>query len=259
MRRLLGVALFAFPVISMAVLPHAPSDAEVAALPQFCAVKYKRPGPNAEAQFGAKNWIHMHHYCGALKFVNRARNYPKDRNYYLANAKGEYHYMIKAAEPTFWFRPQMYVELAKVHLQLGERIDAQKWLFEAIVFNPRYEAAYLSLVEVQRTDGAQAEALETATRGLRNLPQSNALQKAYVDLGGKMPFPEPRPLETRPDFPPAPNQAALNESAADAKMNDGDAVSGAVQETDNSATSGCRFCPPDEIQQRWRESFQQGQ
>lgn len=255
LKRLAGVVLLAQPLFVFAALPYAPSDAEVAQLPNFCAVKFKRPGPNFESQFGRKNWIHMHHYCHGLKFVNRAKNYPKESRDYLARAKGEYQYVFRTTEPTFWFRPQMYVEVARIHLQLRERPEAQKWLSEAIKLNPRYEPAYISLINLLREDGAQGTALELATQGVRYLPASEALKKAYLDSGGNMPFPEPMATPSSAEQSSAP-PAAAGAEADESAVTTATQTSDESNEADAAPTTGCRFCPPEQIQQRWRESFQ---
>lgn len=258
-KRLVGVLLLSPPLFAFAALPYAPSDAEVAQLPNFCAIKFKRPGPNFESHFGRKNWVHMHHYCHGLKFVNRARNHPKDRREYLGRAKGEYAYVFRTTEPDFWFRPQMYVEVARIHLQLGERTDAQKRLMEAIRLNPRYEPAYVALIALQKEDGAHGATLELATQGVRYLPTSEALKKAYLDSGGKLPLPDPitttRATSTseRPLTAPENAEQAPSEPSA-STMNQDEAA--APQGAEGERMTGCRFCPPEEIQQRWRESFQ---
>lgn len=255
LKRLAGVVLLVQPLFALAALPYSPSDAEVAQLPNFCAVKFKRPGPNFESQFGRNNWVHMHHYCHGLKFVNRARNYPKERREYLAQAKGEYHYVFRTTEPTFWFRPQMYVELARIHLQLRERPDAQKWLGEAIKLNPRYEPAYAGLIALLREDGAADTALELATQGVRYLPASEVLKKAYLDSGGKMPFPDPVASPSSADRTLAlPTEAG--ENSVEPPVTTAIPASDESTEPEAAPSTGCRFCPPEQIQQRWRESFQ---
>lgn len=255
--RLASVLLLTQPLFA-AAMPYAPTDAEVAALPKFCAVKFKRPGPNSEAQFGRKNWIHMHHYCHGLKFVNRARNYPKESRGFLVQAKGEYEYVFKATEPTFWFRPQMYVEMARIHVQLREKTAAQERLTDAIRLNPRYEPAYTALINLLKEDGAQATVLELATQGVRYLPASEALKKAYLDSGGKMPFPEPISTSSAAEQPAASSADARENASEQEAATAPTPQSAESQDVEASSSGACRFCPPDEIQQRWRESFQSG-
>lgn len=254
-KRLVGVLLLSQSLMAFA-LPYAPSDAEVAQLPNFCAIKFKRPGPNFESHFGRKNWIHMHHYCHGLKFVNRARNHPKDSRVHLGRAKGEYAYVFRNAEPDFWFRPQMYVEVARIHLRLGERTEAQARLMEAIRFNPRYEPAYLALIDLQKQDGARAAVLELATQGVRYLPASEALKRAYLDSGGTLPLPDPIATTSGSGQTRADPASAERGSSAQAVPPQPQDEAAAAEATQGERPTGCRFCPPDEVQQRWRESFQ---
>lgn len=263
MKRLLVAASLLIPLQAAAVLPYGMTDAELAALPPLCMAKMKGNNPsNYVAQFGAHNWGQMHHYCHGVKFVNRARTYPKDRRFYLNNAKGEYRYVINHTKPDFWFRPQVYVELARVHMQLGETAEAQSQLHAAIAFNRGFEAAYVSLIELQVGMGTRSAALETATEGLKYLPDSKRLQKAYLDNGGKKPFPEAvvkvvPPAAAEGQSPEAAEQISRpQEEDAAAQSGPGDSQQTSTQP---AVERGCRFCPPDEVQQRWRESFQTGQ
>ena len=258
---LFGVMLAAYSLLSQAALPHAPTEAELARLPPFCAVRFGRQGPDFQSQLGRQNWIHIHHYCHGLKFVMRAQNYPKERRAYLNQARGEYEYVLHRVEPTFWLRPQMNVEMARIYLQLKERSLAQSRLSDAIRLNPRFEPAYVLLLGILAEDGARSAALDVATQGLRHLPASEPLKKAYLDNGGSRPFPEPMQAGTTPTSAPEPAAssaetgetppAAVDQAAAQA-VQQGEAATSA----EGAAGSACRFCPPSEIQERWRESFQ---
>lgn len=261
MKRVLLAASLLLPLQAAAILPYAFSESEMAALPPLCIAKMRGKGADYAAQFGV-DWGHMHHYCHGVKYVNRARAYPKDRSTYLRSAKGEYGYVIKHARPDFWFRPQLYLELARVHSQLGETAEAQEQLLAAIAFNRRFEAAYIDLMQVQDRMGARNAALETATEGLRYLPESARLQNAYLERGGKRPFPDPVASTPPPTAPEAEPSAASAQAGRDTAQAEAAAVE--QPETESSGTgagseAACRFCPPEEIQQRWRESFQPGQ
>lgn len=255
MKRFLLTSLLIYPLAAHALLPHAPSEAELAALPAFCAERLKGVGHGGafQAQLGRANWIHIHHYCHAVKLVNRARQYPRDRSKYLQMSLGEYAYVFKNTRPDFWMRPQMYVELSRVHVQLGDVPQALKWLGDAIAFNPRYEAAYVALIDLQRANGAASSALEVATQGLRHLPESSRLQKSYLELGGKKPFPEPvGAVSTKA---PMGSEDVKADGVSPAPHSD----DGRAAEEGLAADKGCRFCPPEEIQQRWKDSFERPQ
>lgn len=87
-------------------LPYAPSTLELSRLPPFCAARYKKE-PIAykswEQRFGQENWIHMHHYCDALNFMNRARfeTDKRIRDHYLGVAVGNLNYVLARWNPNF--------------------------------------------------------------------------------------------------------------------------------------------------------------
>ncbi len=268
MKRMLIAGLLACPLCATAVEQFPPSATELRMLPPFCADRLEKGsgGKNvaSAARLGKANYLHIHHYCFAVNFVNRARRAhdQKDRIYNLGLAKSNYNYVIKATEPRFWMRPQIYVELGRVHLQLKEAGDALRLFNDAIRFNPAYEPAYHALIDVQRQSGRAKDGLEVATAGLQRIPDSQSLKKAYLELGGKEPFPEPI-AKAAPEPPtassapePEPDRADKTATAAVAPTAEGTAASGSPPgDSAPVPTSGCRYCPPEEVQRKWRESF----
>lgn len=274
MKGIFFVGLLIYPLLANAVEQFAPNAAELSALPPFCADRLQKgsggKGSAAVAQLGKGNYLHIHHYCFAVNFVNRARRArdQKDQSYNLGLAKNNYNYVIKATEPRFWMRPQMYVELGKVHLQLKEAGEANRLFNDAIVFNPAYEPAYHALIDLYREGGRGKDALDVATAGLRHVPASASLKKAFLDLGGKEPFPEPiakaAPAPSDTDSPPEqlPDQVSEPQPEDAGVPADTAPVTATVTPSLDAPggaepipESGCRFCPPEEIQRRWRESF----
>jgi len=270
------VALCLSGIAGQALAQHNPGGtlAEQALLPRFCVVKLKDDNSTAEAksfisQFGFANWLHIHHYCYALNYLSRANSVgkAKERDYLRSRAAADYRYVLSKARPDFWMRPQLLVELGRIYVQLKEPGKAIPLFNEAITANRSYLPAYVALLAQLRGTNASGAALDVATEGLRHIPDSEALRKAYLELGGKEPFPAPA-TASRPDSPapsaeetrPAPVQAETG-SHSDGVAR---AADGAAEEAGKPAgeetvpDSGCRFCPPDEIQERWRESFNRG-
>lgn len=244
-----------------------PSDAELGTLPSFCTVKLKMRGSPQEkaeiARYGRANWEHIHHYCVALVSVERARRAanPGQVQVYLKTAAEQYEYVNGGFEKTFWLRPQIYLEYGKVLVRLNRQNDAVRLFSDAVKLSPAYLAAYLSLIDTYKTLGMKPAALDAATAGLRNLPDAKALQQAYLDLGGQRPFPEP--AQARPAEPPSTTEVARPESparenvpASSAEKSSASAPPGETGEAASDAAGrSCRFCPPEEIQKKWRESF----
>ena len=268
------VAMLAFCIVAtIAFAQQNPegSPAEKALLPKFCIVRFKDDKQSAEAQAvigqlgGWENFLSIHHYCYAQVFLNRAgkASNPRDAEYQRQLAVGEYGYILRAARPDFWMRPQMYVELGRIHIQRRQPEKALVLFHNAIAFNPAYLPAYMALISQLRQMGDRSAALEAASAGLQHLPGSVALKKNYLDLGGKEPFPEPITREA-----PAPRDVgAQTPSVTPKDEGESNAASVAsesaaqlapdaqVEAADGEAERGCRFCPPEEIQQRWRDSF----
>jgi hypothetical protein len=81
-------------------LPFAPTDAEVRALPVECKAKLLGTPQGLQERFerlyGAGTWEHLHHYCFALNFMNRAR-FALDNNekrYDIQVAINNYDYVL---------------------------------------------------------------------------------------------------------------------------------------------------------------------
>lgn len=263
MKRLFFAGIAALAIVDcLAAEAFAPSDSELSMLPAFCARKLKGQETPAE---GAR-YPHMHHYCFGLNFVNRALRSrdPSDRRFNLSSAKGEFGYVIKHTPPDYWMRPQIYVDVGRVHRQLKETVEALGMFSQAIAMNPAFLPAYAELITTYRMNGDRKSALETATSGLRYLPDAKSLQDAYLEFGGRKPFPEP--VRRSPVTETPVGEAAQGDSEkvpahkyqAPANRDDVSSTSeselGRVDAND-PPEKGCRFCPPEEIQKKWRDSF----
>lgn len=252
-----------------AALPYGPTDAEFATLPQFCKARMKEGLSKAEkialsGNIGENNFLHIHHYCIAANFMkNRLRlvKTPQERENMLREIVGNYKYVLDHGEKTFWMRPQIHVEMASALLMLKQKAEAMSQYSQAIAFNPAYQPAYMPLITAYRELGNTSTALEVATAGLRQFPDSKPLQQAYLSVGGKKPFPEPvakvapevKAKVESPSSPAIDTQSA--ESVAGPAGGAAAPASGSAPEPEVVSERGCRFCPPEEIQKKWRESF----
>lgn len=252
-----------------AALPYGPTDAEFATLPQFCKARMKEGLSKAEkialsGNIGENNFLHIHHYCIAANFMkNRLRlvKTPQERESMLREIVGNYKYVLDHGEKSFWMRPQIHVEMASALLMLKQKAEAMSQYSQAIAFNPAYQAAYMPLIRAHREMGSGSAALEVATAGLRQFPDSKPLQEAYLSLGGKKPFPEPVAKavpEVKPKVESQPPQATAPQPAEPSGAPGATTAaptSSTAAEPDVVLERGCRFCPPEEIQKKWRESF----
>ncbi|MBP8277502.1 MAG: hypothetical protein KAX55_11485 [Propionivibrio sp.] len=242
--------------------PFAPSEAELANLPPFCVRKLKN---QMTPQEGAM-YPSVHHYCFGLNFINRAARArdANSRSFNLTSAKGEINYTIRASPKDHWLLPQLYTDLGRTHLKLKEADQAIRAFSQALNVNNAYEPAYRGLIDSFRAAGSPSSVLDVARSGLRYFPDSKYLKKVYLDSGGKEPFPEP--ALKKETSPPVVKEGDSNVIADDengqvrAEPPSSDpAVNQASESSDNANTErACRFCPPAEIEKRWRESFESG-
>ena len=273
MKRLILVCLFSIMIPQAGAAPPSgpATKAEIAKLPPLCRVKLgnvsRAEMSAAERSLGANNWLHFHHYCYAVNFLrNRLSSVrtPSDRKWMFNTIIANYAYVLENGEKTFWMRPQIHLEMGRVYEQMQEKGAAMGQYTQAINFNPDFQPAYLPLIAVQRDLGDSKGALATATEGLRRFPSSTGLKKSYLSLGGKEPFPEPiiKKAAVPQDARPQASVTTKDEpQGSDASVASKPAVKPApddqAESVEDEVDRSCRFCPPDEIQKRWRDSFSQ--
>jgi hypothetical protein len=97
------------PAQAEKMLPSNATAAEIAAMPDFCQAKM---GGNAERyqywnqRMGPDKFVHMHHYCHGLKWMNRATLTGDKalRRYYLTNAVNDFDYVLRNWPESFAVR-----------------------------------------------------------------------------------------------------------------------------------------------------------
>jgi tetratricopeptide (TPR) repeat protein len=256
---LLTLAGGASPAVAldMSVRPNA---GEMTRLPAYCAVRLNNTSGSPEwnawrSQIG-ENFNDIHHYCFALVAVNRywaARN-PSDRGFYLQRALNNFDYIINAAKPDFTLRAEVYSDRGNLYKLMGKPGEAAKDFNQALSANPRIAKPYLQLADLYAGSKLSKRALETVTEGLRHLPDSKSLQRRYLELGGKKPFPEPVAVKTaEPVSPkvvePAPVPAAAAAPASAPVVSPEATPPAATVESPlpigTPKNPYCRFCPPE--------------
>lgn len=184
-----------------------PTDQEIATLPPLCKVKLRSDQKSPEFQTMMETYgpdfIHSHHYCTGLNFINRyygARTL-QDKRFDLASAYDNFSYMVAHAKPEFSLMPDVYLHRGLVLSLMSRDVEAIKDLQKALSLNPKTSKAYLTLANIYVKLKQESQALTIVTEGLRQAPRSKALQRRYDELGGKKPYPEPyTPPETKPEM-----------------------------------------------------------
>jgi hypothetical protein len=85
-------------------LPESPTANEMRALPPYCEARMKGDAAAKKSwsqQMGPEIFMHVHHYCAGINFMNRSRveMAPQKKNYYLQRASANFAYVISAWPP----------------------------------------------------------------------------------------------------------------------------------------------------------------
>ncbi len=236
----------------VSVLPEAVSDAEMARLPDFCAARMKTPWGSPESRAWAarigENFVDFFHYCAGVNFVNRywAASNPRQRSHYLQRADANFSYVVKALKPDFTMGAELFTNRGEVYKLMGRRADAIKDFRQATKMNPAFVRAYLQLADVLAENKDRTHALEAVSEGLRHVPKSTALQRRYLELGGKEPFPAPVVDKEAPvpAASPAPQPAEPVPAPVDAAPQPA-TPNVAPPAIGTPKNPYCRFCPPE--------------
>lgn len=232
-----------------------PNPAEMLRLPAYCQAKFNLPRGtpewNAWRDRIGENFNDIHHYCAGLNYMNRywAARSKQDRGYYLQRAISNFDYMAKAEKPGFLLRAELYSNRGEVFRLMGRPGEAVKELNQALAADPRNVKTYLQLADLQVAGKAPARALETVSEGLRYVPDSTALQRRYLELGGQKPFPDP--VVAKAAKPVAASSGADEATAQPVEAAGAEATSDTAAPIQSPPPIGtpnnpyCRFCPPE--------------
>lgn len=232
-----------------------PNPAEMLRLPPYCQAKFNLPRGtpewNAWRDRIGENFNDIHHYCAGLNYMNRywGAGDKLGKNFYLERALANFDYLVKAQKPDFALRAEMYANRGEVYKLMGRSGEAIRDFEQAVAIDPRMARPYLQMADVHVAAKSQKRALEVVTNGLRHLPDSTALQRRYLELGGQKPFPDPvaaKAAEPVAASPGADEAAALPVEAAGAEATSDTAAQ--IQSPPPIGTPKnpyCRFCPPE--------------
>lgn len=257
---LVGLLIIAIIQTAQATLMGYPTDAEIASLPQYCYVKLRLKPDDPQWQMWTSRMVagfgNSHHYCQGLNNINRyykaSSNY--DRNYYLGVAAGEIGYMIEHTAANGSLIPEAYMNRGFAYAKLHKDGEALKDFMKSLELNPRLPQTYSMIANFYEERKMQNKALEYITEGLKYIPNNKTLQRRYLKLGGKEPFPEPYE-QAKANLPPAEKINEVTPTPLGEKANPAENVvepkldkSGASEISMPSKIGApgnpfCRFCP----------------
>ncbi len=233
----------------------APSPAEMAALPPYCAARFNEGSPafrSWRTSMGS-DFVHLHHYCAGINFLNRGRgSFGAGRKDTLGAAVREFDYVLGNVSSGFHLRSEILMNRGVALTLLKRDGEAIGNLLEAIQLDPRQPRAYSALADLHVRQKNPGKALEAVSEGLRHNPDTKALQRRYTELGGKLPYPAPIAAAASPAAPSEESAGAVEAAAPAPDSAAAVAPAGVTAPADDAPAPAkigsptnpyCRFCP----------------
>lgn len=255
-------------IMSANVQASPPNDIELALLPAYCQAKYGKDKGGVAADerwtktFGYQNWLHMHHYCGALTMIIRAdRSRGREARFHLAQARRAISSSLTEQTQDWSLRPEAHVKLGNVLSRLAgmgqaSPEEAAVNFEKAREIDSAYAPAYIALADFYAKQGNTKKAVGYLEQGLSYGPSNRALTRRYKEFTGKEYAPlvpsataaDAAPAERdtaaatekaqpNPPVPAAPQSANAAEPAAP------EPKSAAEPKIGSPSNPWCRFCP----------------
>lgn len=195
----------------------------------------------------------MNHYCDCLRFYNRAlaARTKSNRDYLLDESLGGCNYVLDHTSADFAFRPELHYRNGQAYEMKGDTAKAEMEYLRALNSNPAaVPEVYQALGDIYERRKQKTKALEFFTEGLRHSPESKALRRRYLELGGKEPFPKPHVKAATPKARPPGEAAAPAARPEPPATAPGEVAKPAApvaqpprQVIGSPTNPWCRFCP----------------
>ncbi|HMZ28955.1 MAG TPA: tetratricopeptide repeat protein [Thauera aminoaromatica] len=243
------------------------TEADYQALRAWCVQRLQNQNNAAwQAANNPQKYFHFHHFCFGMQWENKVVGSAsqKERERYVGSIVNETSYIISHAARSHFLMPEVYFLRGWAQYYGKQHIEAESALLNALQLDPRHARAAAQLATLYRATDRRAKAAEVVRTALKLSPNDFRLRKMGEEFGVELP-PLVRPPAPKPAAPAEPSQAEPADAApatteATVTQEAATAARSAAQVdqdagTAEGASQGCRFCPPAEIQKRWRESF----
>jgi len=172
---------------SVLVEAYPKSDRDFAALPKYCYARMR--GTEAESnvwknRFGRESYIHLHHYCSGLDYLNKANMSvdPKGRKLMLTKAIKQFDYIGKHAPSSFVLMPENYYNRGMAMKRQKNISGALDSFQRSIRLNKKYTRAYAAISDIYSESGNKNDAKIILQQGLKVVPKSKALNRRLNQL-----------------------------------------------------------------------------
>ena len=181
------VSVFSIIFASPFVEAYPKTQKDFSMLPKYCYARMR--GTEAESaiwenRFGRKSYIHLHHYCSGLDYLNKANLTvdKKARTINLTKAIKQFNYIGQHAPTTFSLMPENYYNLGKAKKLMKDISGALESFQRSIKLNKKYTRAYAAISDIYVDSGNKVEALKIIQQGLKVTPKSKALKRRLNEL-----------------------------------------------------------------------------
>jgi len=191
----LSVCAALHPGVAGALEQYFPTPSELVLLPAYCKAKldkqeYARTGKQWEKVLGPE-FIHMHHYCCALNFINRAHGRLGDgpeRRHDLVNASNDLRYMFNATNDKYILAPDFHITMGEVAALQGNIPEAEASYRKAAEMRPNYPKGWIALSDHYEQTGRVKDAREAMAQGLKAAPEKYKayMKKRLAELDSKL-------------------------------------------------------------------------
>ncbi|MCK6408354.1 tetratricopeptide repeat protein [Thauera sp.] len=223
-----------------------------------------------QAANNPQKYFHFQHFCFAMQWENKlitAAN-QKDRVAAANTIINETSYVIRHVPRTHPLIPEVHALRGRAYDVSRRHVEAESDLLSALQLDPRHARAAVQLATLYVKTDRRDKAAEVVRAALSGSPGDFRLRKMGEDLGVKLPPARP-PAQDQPR-PASPGVAAQpadlpvageSSPAADAaaQVRSAATVGEGAEDGSGTSTNACRFCPPEDVQKRWRDSFAEPQ
>lgn len=260
MRRAIFRNLVALAAVGLSAQAFAGTEADYQALRSWCVQRNAHQNDSAwQAANNPMKYFHFHHYCFAMLVENKliAPRDAAERKAVVNEIVGQISYVVGHVKPDHFLLPEAYALRGRA-LYVGKRnVEAESDLLRAVQLDPRHTRAAAQLAMLYMNTNRRSDAANVVRATLEQMPGDYRLRQLGKEL--KLELPPEQPPQAVEKVPAAPPSEAADNNVPRAEVTPSDSPESVAPAVTGVETpvSGCRFCPPEEIQSKWRESFRE--
>lgn len=252
--------LVALAAVGLSAQAYAGTEADYQALRSWCV---QRDAHHNDAAWQSANspikYFHYHHYCNAMRLENRLIT-PRDareRSAVISDMFDNLSYVIKSVQEPHFLLPEVYALRGRA-LYVGKRYaEAETDFLNALQRDPKHARAAAYLATLYMDTNRRPQAVEVVRASLAQSPGDYRLRQLGKELKIELPPERPAAVVESTSSGASTQPAESAAAKGDAAPSELPANANGTDAAPEAPTTGCRFCPPEGIQSKWRESFRE--